>query len=71
LKPPFLALVRGVLMASVMTTSSGFWEVLLGEMLLVKMYFYHGGDGADLGKVVERGFGDAMRTFARAGTCPE
>lgn len=29
LKPPLLALVRGVLIARVMTTSSGFWAVLL------------------------------------------
>jgi hypothetical protein len=29
LRPPLPALVRGVLMARVMTTSSGFWEVLL------------------------------------------
>lgn len=29
MKPPLLALVRGVLVARVITTSSGFWEVLL------------------------------------------
>ena len=33
--PPFLPFVSGVLMAIVMTTSSGFFVVLLGETLSV------------------------------------
>ena len=42
-------------MASVMTTSSGFWEVLLVSSVH-GLLLYHG-DRDDLGKVVERGLG--------------
>lgn len=45
LKPPLLPLVRGVRMARVMTTSSGFWDVLVvldgGEL---ERRCLHGGD---------------------------
>lgn len=44
-------------MASVMTISSGFWEVLVVVLLVFEVYFYHHGGRDDLGKVVERGLG--------------
>lgn len=44
-------------MASVMTISSGFWEVLVVVLLVFEVYFYHHGGRDDLGKVVERGSG--------------
>ena len=43
-------------MASVMTISSGFWEVLLVSSVST-VYFCHDGGRDDLGKVVERGSG--------------
>lgn len=55
LKPPLTALVRGVLMARVMTTSSGFWEVLLEACCQPKTNGFHVIQcDVDLGKEVGR-----------------